>query len=119
VENKDNNMVRTVLKSNEYHEYFNSLDRRTQEKYDYTLTIIQTQEVVSEKFVKKIRNSDFYEVRVSIGTNEHRTILVAADNPNFQLAKRVALLNSFLKKDEKQYRREIQKAITIINNMEE
>ncbi|GHV46084.1 hypothetical protein FACS1894180_8950 [Bacteroidia bacterium] len=80
---------------------------------------MQTQKIVSEKFVKKLQNSDFYEVRVSIGTNEHCTILAAADNPNFQLATRVVLLNSFLKKDEKQYRREIDKAITIIDNMEE
>ena len=107
-------IIREVLKSNEFHLYFNSLDRRIQEKYDYTILLMETQKVVSTKFVKKIQEAEFYEVLVSIGTNEYRTLLVATDNPNFMEAKRVVLLNSFLKKDSKQYRREIEKARTIL-----
>jgi hypothetical protein len=109
-----NKIIRNVFKTDEYELYFNSLNVRIQNKYDYTIQIMQTQKIVSEKFVKKIQNTEFYEVRVSIGTNEHRTMLVAADNPNFMEAKRVVLLNSFLKKDSKQYKREIEKARTII-----
>jgi hypothetical protein len=37
-------------------------------------------------------------------------MLVAIDADNFMEAKRVLLLNSFLKKDTKQYKREIKKA---------
>jgi hypothetical protein len=112
VEEKE--VIREILKSDEYHLYFNSLDRRTQAKYDYTIQIMETQKVVSTKFVKKIQEAEFYEVLVSIGTNEYRTLLIATDNPNFMEAKRVILLNSFLKKDSKQYRREIEKARTIL-----
>ena len=107
-------IVREVLKSNEFHLYFNSLDRRIQTKYDYTIQLMETQKIVSTKFVKKIQEAEFYEVLVSIGTNEYRTLLVAADSPNFMEATRVVLLNSFLKKDSKQYRREIEKARTIL-----
>jgi len=107
-------IIREVLKSNEFHLYFNSLDRRIQAKYDYTIQIMETHKVVSTKFVKKIQEAEFYEVLVSIGTNEYRTLLVAADNPNFMEAKQVVLLNSFLKKDSKQYRREIEKARAIL-----
>jgi hypothetical protein len=107
-------LIREVLKSNEYHLYFNSLDKRTRAKYDYTIHIMETQKVVSTKFVKKIQEAEFYEVLVSIGTNEHRTLLIATDNPNFMEAGRVVLLNSFLKKDSKQYRREIEKARIIL-----
>jgi len=110
----DSKIIREVLKSNEFHLYFNSLERRIQAKYDYTIQIMETQKVVSTKFVKKIQEAEFYEVLVSIGTNEYRTMLVATDNPNFIEAKRVVLLNSFLKKDSKQYRREIEKAKVIL-----
>jgi len=110
----DKKIIRDVFKSNEFHSFFNSLDRRIQAKYDYTIQMMETQKVVSTKFVKKIQEAEFYEVLVSIGTNEYRTLLIATDNPNFMEAKHVVLLNSFLKKDSKQYRREIEKARTIL-----
>jgi phage-related protein len=110
----NNEIIRHVLKTDEYELYFKSLDSRIQDKYDYTIQLMQTQKVVSEKFIKKIQNTEFYEVRVSIGTNEYRTMLIATDNANFMEAKWVVLLNSFLKKDNKQYKREIEKARIII-----
>ena len=113
-----NKIIRDVFKTDEYELYFRSLDIKIQDKYDYTIQLMQTQKVVSEKFVKKIQRTEFYEVRVSIGTNEYRTMLIAADNPNFMEAKRVVLLNSFLKKDSKQYNREIERARTIIEKEE-
>jgi phage-related protein len=113
-----NNIIRDVLKTDEYNSYFNSLDIKIQARYDYAIQIMQTQKVVSEKFVKKIQKTEFYEVRVSIGTDEYRTMLIAIDNLNFMEAKRVILLNSFLKKDSKQYNREIKKARTIIEKEE-
>ena len=109
-----NDIVRKVLKTDEFHSYFSLLDRKTQEKYDYAIEIMKTQKVVSTKFVKKIQETEFYEVRVSIKTNEYRTLLVAADNPNFVEAKTIVLLNSFLKKDTKQYKKEIEKARAIL-----
>ncbi len=109
--------IRAVLLSKEFESYFEGLDSRTQEKYAYMISIIETQYVVNEKFVKKLIGSDFYELRVPIGANEHRTILVAIDHDNFMQAKRVVLLNSFLKKDTKQYKREIAKATKILQSL--
>ena len=116
---KDDKIVRVVLKTDEYDLYVQALDMRTRIKYDYAIELIQTQKVVSSKFVKKIQNTALYEVRISVGTNEYRTLLVTADNPNFMEATQVILLNSFLKKDSKQYKREIEKARTIIKKMED
>ena len=53
-----------------------------------------------------------------MGTNEYRTMLVTTDNPNFMEATQVILLNSFIKKDTKQYKREIERARAIIKKME-
>lgn len=106
--------VRIVVKTQEFSNYWATLADKVRNKYDYAVLLMQTQKVVSEKFVKKLQNTELYEVRVSIGTNEYRTMLVAADNPNFVEATKVVLLNSFLKKDTKQYKREIEKANKIL-----
>lgn len=85
-----------------------------QEKFDYVISLLISQYVISEKFVKKLENSDLYEMRVSVGGNEHRTIIFAVDNVNFIESTQAILLNSFLKKDTKQYRREVNKANEIL-----
>lgn len=112
-------LVRRVIFSNEFKAYFNHLDSKIKDKYAYVIQIIQTKYVVSEKFVKKLSPYELYEVRVSIGTNEYRTIFVAVDKTNFMEAKRVVFLNSFLKKSIKQYKMEINKAFVIIEDMED
>jgi len=111
--------IREVFKSEAFDLYWKSLDERIKNKYDYAIHIIKTIKVVSEKFVKKLQNTEFYEVRVSVGSNEYRTMLITADSPNFMEATKIVLLNSFLKKDNKQYKREIEKARFILKTLEE
>ncbi|MCL2596579.1 MAG: type II toxin-antitoxin system RelE/ParE family toxin [Paludibacter sp.] len=106
--------IREVVLSNEFFNYYNGLNVKVQDKYIYALQLIETLKVVSEKFIKKIQNTEFYEVRVSVSTNEYRTMFIAVDNPNFMEATKVILLNSFLKKDNKQYKKEITKARAIL-----
>ena len=72
------------------------------------------QYVISSKIVKSLENTDFYELRISISSNEYRTILLAVDHDNFIQIKNVLLLNSFLKKDTNQYKAEIKKAENIV-----
>ncbi len=90
------------------------MDERLREKYDYALNILRTQNLVSKRFVCSLENIDFYELRISIRTNEYRTILFAIDHDSFIQSKNVLLLNSFLKKDTKQYKAEIKKAKNIV-----
>ena len=65
--------------------------------------------VVSKEFVKKIESSTFYEMRVRAG-NEYRIILFAIDHLNFIEAKKVVLLNGFVKKANKDYKKALKKA---------
>ena len=109
-----NRAVREILYSEEYKSYYNGLDSRIQTKYDYVEQIIRTQYVVNEKFVKHLGDTDFYEARVSVGTNEYRTILFAIETRSFMESKRVLFLNSFLKKDNRQYKKEIKIAEGIL-----
>ena len=62
---------------------------------------------MEEKMIRHI-------IRISISSNEYRTILLAVDHDNFIQCKNVLLLNSFLKKGTKQYKAEIKKAENII-----
>jgi hypothetical protein len=71
--------IRTVFRTPEFDEYYNAQQIKVQEKYDYVLELLVTQYVISEKFVKKLDGSNLYEVRISVGYNEHRTLLFAID----------------------------------------
>ncbi|NLJ01684.1 MAG: addiction module toxin RelE [Bacteroidales bacterium] len=107
--------MRIIIRTPEFDEYYNSLQQKVQEKFDYVMHVIISQYVVSEKFVKKLQTTRLYEMRVSVGNNEYRTLLFAVDNVNFVQSRRVIFLNSFLKKDTRQYRKEIIKAEEILN----
>jgi len=112
--------IRNVVHTDEFDEYYNSLDKRSAAKYDQAILYLETIYVLSSKFVKKLENAEpgIYEMRVSVGSNEHRTIIFAIDHDNIIQAKNVILLNGFLKKDNKEYRNHINKAIIILNNLE-
>ena len=111
--------IRETFHSEEYDKYYNSLDIKIKIKYDYVESIIKTQYVVNRKFVKNLEGTEFYEARISIGTNEYRTIIFAIDAQSFIESKKVLFLNSFLKKDTKQYKGEIDIARQIMNKYTE
>ncbi len=79
--------------------------------------MLETMPQIPSKFVKKLVNTDFYELRVSVD-NEVRVILLAIDNENINLATSVVLLNGFVKKSTKDYDRELVKAANILNNLD-
>ena len=109
-----NEEVRETIHSVEYDEYYAGLDEKTKAKYDYVEMIIRTQYVVNKKFVKSLEDTEFYEARVSVGSNEYRTIIFAVETSSFMESKRVLFLNSFLKKATKQYKGEIETARRIL-----
>ena len=80
--------------------------------------VVQTVYNLPQKFVKKLENSEFYEMRVSVGTNEYRSVLFAIDHENVIESTKVILLNGFLKKSKKDYKREIDKAENILKELE-
>ena len=106
--------MRNIVLTKEFLDYYNSLPEKVKKKYDYVMQIIKSQYVVSEKFVKHLENTEFYEARISVGSNEYRTILFAVDTQSFMESKVVLFLNSFLKKSSNQYESEIKKAESIM-----
>jgi phage-related protein len=110
--------VRTIIRTHEFDTFFAVLPQKVKIKFDYVINIIATVYNVSTKFVKHLENSDLYEMRISVGTNEYRTVLFAIDNDNFIEAKNILLLNGFLKKDKKDYKKQIDIATAILNKLE-
>ena len=110
--------IRTIYKTPEFESFYTSLPPKTQTKFDYVINVLSTVYIVNSKFIKHLENTDLYEMRVSIGTNEYRTVLFALDNDNVIKSTRIILLNAFLKKDNKEYRKQIDKAISILNKLE-
>jgi hypothetical protein len=111
--------LRKVAYTPEFIEAFMLLPEDVQEKYDYVFQIMTTQRVVNKKFVKKIETTEFYEMRVSVGTNEYRSFLFAIDALNFMECHKIVMLNSFVEKSSKQYKAEIKKARKILTDWEE
>lgn len=102
--------------SPEYIAFEQGASLRTREKLRYAVAILEVVPQIPAKFVKKLVNTDFYELRISVD-NEIRVILFAADNENINMASNIVLLNGFVKKSTKDYDREITKAMNILRNI--
>lgn len=114
----NNSNIRQILRTPEFDAFYISLPQRVRLKFEYVFEVIQSVYNISTKFVKHLENTDLYELRVSVGPNEYRTILFAIDHNNIIEAKRIILLNGFLKKSSKDYRSQISIAQKILNNLQ-
>ena len=117
-ENKNAGLIRIVLYTEEFKEFYLSLNDKTQNKIDYVINLIKNFRLVHTDFVKKLVDTEFYEMRISLGNNEYRTILFSIDHDNIIEAKEIILLNGFLKKSTKDYAKQIKIAAEIIKNIE-
>ena len=102
--------IRTIYKTEEFEEFYNDLNARVKDKFEYTFELVQTVYALPVKYIKHLDGTDLYEMRVSVGSNEYRTVLFAIDNSNVILATKIILLNGFLKKSTKDYNKQIAKA---------
>jgi mRNA-degrading endonuclease RelE of RelBE toxin-antitoxin system len=80
--------MRKLIRSNEFDEFYNSLPANVQNKVTYALNIVAEIKVVGTKLVKKLVETDFYELRVKMN-NEYRVILLTIDHDNFIEASQV------------------------------
>lgn len=108
-------MKQIVYRQIEYYEgyylnFFNSLPKNVQLKFNWTLQLIATVERVPSKFMRYIVGSKgIYEIRVEVGGDIFRVFAF------FERDKLIILLNGFQKKTEKTPKKEIDYAIRIRN----
>lgn len=109
--------IRNVYWTVEFTQFYNRLPDKVKAKFDYVLGIVKTERIISTKFVKHLENTDLYEMRVSIGGNEYRTIMFTMDNENVMLATEITLLSAFMKKSNKEYQKQIRIAANILERI--
>lgn len=105
--------MRIIIRSADFDEFYSSLPTNVQSKVKYAMNVVSQIKVVNTKLVKKLVDTDFYEMRISVG-NEYRIILFTIDHENLIEAEQILLLNGFMKKSTKDYRKEIEKAQQIV-----
>ncbi|MBD5339455.1 MAG: type II toxin-antitoxin system RelE/ParE family toxin [Bacteroides sp.] len=111
--------IRKIYRTSEFDDFYSSLPSKVKDKFEYVFLVVQTVYNVSTKFVKHIENTELYELRVAVGSNEYRTVLFAIDHDNVIESSRIILLNGFLKKSSKDYKKQIEKARTILKNLQQ
>ena len=109
--------MRNIIYTEEFSDFFSTLNNRTQTKVLYALNILSTMRVVSTKLVKKLVGTDFYELRVSVD-NEYRLIMYSVDKENIIEAKCAIVLCGFMKKSNRDYEVEVKRAKQILKRYE-
>ena len=100
-------MKRVIITFGGYFEDFmGKLTDKEQQKVDYLLTLLRTQDRLPIKFIKLIRDG-VYELRIEYNSNIYRVFFI------FDEDKIVVLFNGFHKKTQKTPQNEITKAIMI------
>lgn len=100
------NFVRNIFYYKRYYlDFFNSLDDKVKEKFNWTLKLILTLEYVPKKYFSHIKNSTgIYEIRVEVSGNIYRVFSF------FDKGQLIILVNGFQKKTQKTPKKEIEKA---------
>ena len=91
---------------NYFYDFISTLSEKVVDKIDYALTLLESQDKVSTKFVKYLRD-DVYELRAEYESNIYRVFFIF-DNGNI-----VVLFNGFQKKSQKTPHKELEKAIKL------
>ncbi len=105
--------MRILFRTPEFDEFLENGDERLKQKMLYVSEILETQEVINSKIIKKLTNTDLYEIRISIN-NEYRVLTFSMDNENINNAKSILLISGFMKKSTKDYDKQIKKATKIL-----
>lgn len=77
------------------------------------MAVIGEQEVVSKNFVDKIVNTEYYELRIK-AENQIRIVIFTIDHQNFNQCSKAILLNVFLKRSNKDYKKATREANKLI-----
>jgi len=106
--------MREILITPECLEFIDNQSERVSTKFYQIIEVIGEVKVVNANFVKKLINTDFYELRIKAG-NEIRVIMFTVDHSNFAECSKVVCLTGFLKKSTKDYTKAIKKAEKLLN----
>jgi hypothetical protein len=82
--------IRTIVHTDEFDEFYNSLDDSVKDKFDEYFVFLESIYALSTKIVKKLVNTErLYELRVSVGYNEYRTAIFSVNHDNIIQATKI------------------------------
>jgi len=87
--------------------------KRVSDKFFQLIIILEEVKIVNSNFVKKIHNTQFYELRIKAG-NEYRVIIFTINHLNFIECTKAVCLNGFIKKSNKDYVKAIKESERIL-----
>lgn len=96
-------------------EFIDNQTERISGKFFQLIEVIGEVKIVHSNFVKKLINTDFYELRIKAG-NEIRVIMFTIDHSNFAESTEVVCLNGFHKKSNKDYKKAIRIAEKLLKD---
>ncbi|QHI37353.1 hypothetical protein IMCC3317_27320 [Kordia antarctica] len=96
-------------------EFIDSQEERVALKFFQLIEVISEIKVINSNFLKKLKSTQFYELRIKSG-NEYRIVIFAIDHLNFSECKKAICLYGFQKKGTKDYKKAIKQAEKILEN---
>jgi hypothetical protein len=106
--------MREILISDECYHFIEQQPNRVALKFYQLIEVISEIKIVHSNFVKKLVNSEYYELRIKAG-NEIRILIITIDHYNFNECEKLVCLNGFVKKSNKDYKKAIMVADVIKN----
>lgn len=107
--------MREIVIAQECLEFIDSQNERVKNKFFQLIEIIGEVKVVHSQFIKKLQNTQFYELRIKAG-NEIRIIIFTIDHLNFAECTKAICLYGFVKKSTKDYKKAIKQAESILSD---
>ncbi len=98
--------MREITITTECLDFIDNQNERVAIKFFQIIEVIGEVKVVHTNFVKKLLNTQFYELRIKTG-NEIRIIIFAIDHLNFAECTKTVCLYGFQKKSNKDYKKAI------------
>ena len=109
--------MREVIITDECLEFIVSQRDRVSNKFFEIIEVISTLKIVHSLFIKKLTNTEFYELRIR-ARNEYRSIIFTLDDEDFHRSSKIICLYAFQKKSTKDYKKAIKKARIILDNIQ-
>ena len=104
----DHKQIREVIFfGDQYWDFYKKQSLKVKQKINWTIGLLQYLEIIPEKYLKHIEETDLYEIRVSFGNNIFRIFCF------FDKNKLVIILNGFQKKTQKTPKTEIDRALKL------
>ena len=104
----DQKQIREIIFfGDHYWDLYKKQSLKVKQKINWTIGLLQYLEIIPEKYLKHIEETDLYEIRVSLGNNIFRIFCF------FDKNRLVIILNGFQKKTQKTPKTEIDRALKL------